>query len=266
MGNHYHLLLRTPNSNLSRAMRHLDGVYTQRFNQLEKRDGPLFRGRYKSILIDANSYLLQVSRYIHLNPVVANIVALPQDYIWSSYSFFLNLSQRPSWLYCDFTLLQLSKNNSLAHYKQFVEADIGQEPMIGLSEGHSLSILGDSGFIEIIKKKELNKTAIDCEVPAAKILKPNIQEILEKICTEFNLATEDLKKPSHYTSMNLYRDLIIFYLSSYCDFSHQVIAEAMGKIKANSVSKLKSRMNLMVKDNILLQGYIEKIKQILGMA
>ncbi len=62
MDNHYHLLLHTPNNNLSRAMRHLNGLYTQRFNKEQKRDGPLFRGRYKSILMYADHYLLQLSR------------------------------------------------------------------------------------------------------------------------------------------------------------------------------------------------------------
>ena len=65
MGNHYHLLVRTPRRNLSRAMRHINGVYTQYHNSLKKTDGPLFRGRYKSINIEASSYLLEVSRYIH---------------------------------------------------------------------------------------------------------------------------------------------------------------------------------------------------------
>ena len=79
MPNHYHLLLSTPSGNLSRAMRHLDGVYTQRFNRRHDRDGHLFRGRYKAILVDADSYLLQVARYIHLNPIKARLVQDPQD-------------------------------------------------------------------------------------------------------------------------------------------------------------------------------------------
>ena len=64
MGNHYHLLLETPNANLSRIMRHFNGVYTQRHNRLKHTDGPLFRGRYKAILVDKDAYLLQLSRYI----------------------------------------------------------------------------------------------------------------------------------------------------------------------------------------------------------
>ena len=68
MNNHYHLLIRTPLANLSRAMRHINGVYSQRYNGLQKTDGPLFRGRFKSIIIDSENYLLRLSRYIHLNP------------------------------------------------------------------------------------------------------------------------------------------------------------------------------------------------------
>jgi len=89
MSNHYHLLVHTPRGNLSRAMRHLDGIYTQRFNKFHQRDGPLMRGRYKAILIDAESYLLQVARYIHLNPVEAALVEKPEQYPWSSFRFYL---------------------------------------------------------------------------------------------------------------------------------------------------------------------------------
>ena len=93
MDNHYHLLLQTPMGNLSKAMRQINGVYTQRYNRLEKTDGPLFRGRYKAILIDKDSYLLQVSRYIHLNPIAANFIKDPADYPWSSYQYYVNKKQ-----------------------------------------------------------------------------------------------------------------------------------------------------------------------------
>ena len=74
MGNHYHLLIRAPRGNLPEAMRHLDSVYTTRLNKDLSKDGPLFRGRYKAILVEADEYLLHVSRYIHLNPLEANLV------------------------------------------------------------------------------------------------------------------------------------------------------------------------------------------------
>jgi putative transposase len=79
-------------------MRHIDGVYTQRFNRLERRDGSLFRGRYRAIIIDAENYLLAVSRYIHRNPIEAGICKFPIDYPWSSYSAFVDPGQKPMWL------------------------------------------------------------------------------------------------------------------------------------------------------------------------
>jgi len=89
IGNHYHLCLRTPRENLSRIMRHVDGIYTQRFNRRHRRDGTLFRGRYKGILIDADEYLAAVVRYIHLNAVAAGLVKMPEAYRWASHQYYL---------------------------------------------------------------------------------------------------------------------------------------------------------------------------------
>ena len=73
MSNHYHLLVKTPEANLGRAMRHINGLYTQRYNRLKQTDGSLFRGRYKAILVEEDSYQLQLSRYIHRNPIGAKM-------------------------------------------------------------------------------------------------------------------------------------------------------------------------------------------------
>lgn len=89
MDNHYHLLVKTPMANLGRAMRHINGVYTQRYNRLKQTDGPLFRGRYKAIVVDSDEYLLHLSKYIHLNPIKANVVERLDDYPWSSYLIYV---------------------------------------------------------------------------------------------------------------------------------------------------------------------------------
>ena len=100
MENHYHLLVKTPRANLSRCMRHIDGIYTQRYNRLRNTDGSLFRGRYKAILVDADSYLLQVSRYIHRNPpeTKVSMVNKLEEYPWSSYVAYINRAICPTWL------------------------------------------------------------------------------------------------------------------------------------------------------------------------
>ena len=104
ISNHYHLLIQTPDANLSRCMRHLNGVYTQRFNQTHQCDGQLFRGRYKSILLDADSYLLELVRYIHRNPLEAGLVEEVNKYPWSSHKGYLSDSKKWNWLHKDFIL------------------------------------------------------------------------------------------------------------------------------------------------------------------
>ena len=115
MDNHYHLLLSTPDGNLSRVMRHLNGVYTQRYNRIMKTDGALFRGRYHAKLIEDDSYKLIVSRYIHLNPLEANLVQKADNYKWSSYRFYLGLAKAPTWLDIGSILQQFNSTKSLSH-------------------------------------------------------------------------------------------------------------------------------------------------------
>src|SRR4030066_1532561 len=89
MNNHYHLLLETPKGNLSQIMRYINGAYSIYFNVKHKRTGHLFQGRYKAILVDADEYAGELSRYIHLNPVRAGIVSKPEQYLWSSYQYYV---------------------------------------------------------------------------------------------------------------------------------------------------------------------------------
>ena len=90
MPNHYHLLLQTPDANLARAMRHINGVYTQRYNRRWKIDGQLFRGRYKCVLVQEANHLLELLRYIHLNPIRAGLCKSVDEYSWSSHPAFLS--------------------------------------------------------------------------------------------------------------------------------------------------------------------------------
>ncbi|WP_259504797.1 REP-associated tyrosine transposase [Shewanella baltica] len=85
MSNHYHLLIETPDANLAKGMRQLNGVYTQKFNRAHARVGHVFQGRYKAILVDKNNYLVELARYIVLNPVRAGMVRSARDWPWSSY-------------------------------------------------------------------------------------------------------------------------------------------------------------------------------------
>ena len=108
MPNHYHLLMQTPQANLSRSMRHINGIYTQRYNRRHSCDGQLFRGRYKSILVEQDSYLLQLMRYIHKNPVKAGLAENPGGYAWSSHRAYLSNAKKWDWVSTDFILSMLT--------------------------------------------------------------------------------------------------------------------------------------------------------------
>ena len=98
MSNHYHFVLETHRANLSRLMRHVNGVYTQRCNRRHQRVGHLFQGRFKAIVVDRDAYLLEVCRYVDLNPVQARLVKRAEDWAWSSYRAHSGLTERPQWL------------------------------------------------------------------------------------------------------------------------------------------------------------------------
>jgi len=129
MGNHYHLLIETPNGNLSKGMRELNGVCTQGFNQRYRRVGHLFQGRYKAILVEKNNHLLSLCRYVVLNPVRVGLIERPEQWRWSSYRATIGLVKRPSFLTVDWTLSQFGGRGkvSVERYRRFVMEGIGKE-------------------------------------------------------------------------------------------------------------------------------------------
>lgn len=122
MNNHYHLLVRTPLANISPAMCLLNGYYAKRFNFKNRIKGPLFGGRFLSPIVVSDPYLLQASKYIHLNPVAAGMVAHPKEYFWSSYRYFSSAYTKCSWLSYDEILEYFgsSRETACRNYQQFV--------------------------------------------------------------------------------------------------------------------------------------------------
>ena len=160
MGNHYHLLVKTPRANLSRAMRHIDGLYTQRHNRRKRTDGPLFRGRYKAIVIDASSYLLQVSRYIHRNPIEMKkpLVDNLKDYPWSSYVAYINKGNAYDWLNRDSVFGELGSRQKYRAYQNYVEQEIETEVDQFYIRKNLPAILGDDDFKKHAHQQALSLT------------------------------------------------------------------------------------------------------------
>ena len=157
MDNHYHLISETPDGNLSVGMRQLNGVYTQAFNKRHKRVGHLFQGRYKAILIQRENYLLEVCRYLVLNPVRAKLVQRPDMWKWSSYRATVGKEKPHACLTTKWILSQFGNSKSIAEKEcqKFIQAGIKQETIWKSVKGQS--ILGGEEFsstlIEYLKGK-----------------------------------------------------------------------------------------------------------------
>ena len=147
MTNHYHLLVETPEGNLSRGMRQLNGVYTQRFNRRHGRVGHVFQGRYKAILVQRDNYLLELARYVVLNPVRADMVQDAADWPWSSYRSVVGQANAPDWLDRDRLLAQFGqqRNQAMQAYIRFVRDGVGK-PSPWEHIQHQV-FLGDEAFV-----------------------------------------------------------------------------------------------------------------------
>ncbi|MFC2091480.1 transposase [Elusimicrobiota bacterium] len=162
MSNHYHLLIETPDGNLSISMRYLNGVYTQKFNRKNNKVGHVFQGRFKSILVDKESYLLELCRYIELNPVREQLISKPEDWQYSSYPSRIRVSDSQDLIENNFILEQFDKDlvSSIELYKQFISDGINKKG-IKFSKG---IVLGNDDFKNkiqsYIEKRALSKEII----------------------------------------------------------------------------------------------------------
>ncbi len=182
LGTHYHLLLHTPRGNISRAMRHLDGIYTQRYNRLRGLDGPLFRGRYKAILVDADGYLLQASRYIHLNPVEGGLVESAGGYRWSSYRAYLGEVKAQRWFNLETTLGMVGGPGARVKYRAFVEEGVDEETRAFYGKKRREPILGGEEFWSVVTSR-LGRLRDSREVPEARRLRRlTVGAITARVC------------------------------------------------------------------------------------
>ena len=193
MDNHYHLLIETPQANLVRGMRRLNGVYTQWFNRRRKKSGHVFQGRYKSILVDKDNYLLELCRYIVLNPVRAEMVKAPGEWGWSSYRASVGASVVPKWLAVDEVISLFSGGRS--NYRKFVMEGIGQGTVW---EGLTGQIyLGGESFLERMQDMADGKPVRGVAKVQRQPRMAKAPEILGRVAQEFGIAVERVLERRH---------------------------------------------------------------------
>jgi putative transposase len=154
MSNHYHLLVRSQRANLSRALHWFSGTYTRRFNNRHGRSGHLFQGRFKSMLVENDAYILQLSCYIHRNPLRAGLVKRLADYPWSSYLAYAYGRRIPPWLSIEPMLSQFKKANPRRAYRQKVQRYADEETRLWEDFRHGF-ILGSKEFVKSIRSRFL---------------------------------------------------------------------------------------------------------------
>ena len=192
MGSHYHLLIETPEGNLCQGMRQLNGIYTQAFNRRHNRSGHLFQGRYKAILVEKESYLLTLCRYIVLNPVAARMVSSPEAWAWSSYGATVGLTPVPDLLTTDWTLNQFALNRPEAcrRYIEFIYQGFGQRsPWEDLRGG---ILLGEEEFVDRLRPQLAQKGSQE-EVPRSQRLahRPGLIDLLTGDIRDRRLAARE---------------------------------------------------------------------------
>ena len=166
MTDHYHIVIETPDANLSQGMRQLNGVYTQLFNRTHSRAGPIFQGRFKAILVDKESYLLDLARYVVLNPLRAKMVRQLERWPWSSYRATCGQAPKPDWLQTDFILSQFARQRARARVKYiaFVDEGKGLDSVWNHLQGQIY--LGSASFIKKMQSKLDQKPKL-LEIPKA---------------------------------------------------------------------------------------------------
>ncbi len=234
MPNHYHLLIETPRANLSRGMRHLNGVYTQSLNRRHKRTGHVFQGRFKSILVEKERHLLEVARYVVLNPVRAKMVQHPRQWKWSSYRATAGEISSPAFLSTGWLLEQLDRQAKRAHltYRRFVKDGGGHSLWDDLRGG---LLLGNEEFADRMRTL-LHDTVQSKEIPREErmLAKPTLEELFQGVGTDKALRNERIYAGARE------HDYTLFELQDYVGLHYSTISRIVGRIGEARRSKNKT--------------------------
>lgn len=240
MSNHYHLIIETPRANLSKIMHSINSSYTTYINISQKRSGQLFQGRYKACLVEHDNYLLELSRYLHLNPVRAKIVERPEEYPYSSYRSYIQEDGED--IICrDLIWKMVSEDkpdDAASRYKDFVNISIDKEIKNPLKQAHGGMILGEKAFIkntmQRLKGMDLHKVDISYRRQPNKIC--DSDSIIDKICSYFEKSRDDL-----FNEKGEGRNIALYLIKRYTSLSNKQIGKIFGNISYSAVAKVYHR-------------------------
>lgn len=262
MSNHYHLLVETPEANLSLAMQWINVSYATYFNRKRGRYGHLFQGRFKAILIDADEYLKHLSRYIHLNPVRAKMVSQPAEYQWSSYGAFIGENKalrflETSWLMSNFGRTKKEANRNYQDFVEKVDVKALENPSKQVTGGF---LLGDADFVNWVKETFLSERNDEKEIPQLKKLKPKVslEKVVQAVTQEFNCSPERIIAKGR--KKNKAREVALYIARDMSGMSCRDLGDYFGGVSGALITIMHKRIAAESKRNRRLKRRIDKIR------
>jgi len=264
MDNHYHLLLRTNRANLSKSMQWLGTTYTTIFNLCHSRKGHLFQGRFKSILVENESYLMQLSCYIHRNPLRAGLVGRLLDYPWSSYPAYAYNRRCPDWLKTDLILSRFGTDNSGRRaYREKVQRYADEKKSIWEDVKHGI-IFGSQAFVNRIKKDYLSgEPQADIPVYQRFADDRDLGDIIDAASAVLKIDIQKLRCSRRISNADMSsRDMLIYHLWQSGRFSNSEIGSQIG-LTISSISRRAGNFQSRLDRDKKVQTTYDKFKSII---
>ncbi|NIR12420.1 MAG: transposase, partial [Desulfobacterales bacterium] len=252
----------TPNANISKVMHFVNGSYTNYVNRKRDRSGHLFQGRYRAIVIERDSYLLELSRYLHLNPVRAKMVRRPEEYPHSSYESYI--TRKKEQFVCRdliWEMISSDRRNAPKSYREFVEKAIDDDLENPLKSVYAGVILGGSRFIkdvlgslkeEILQREEVSHRR---ELQGAW----SADEVIAAVASHFKVSRNEVLQENKE-----YRNIALYLIKRCTDMTNRRIGEIFGAMSASGVAKANQRFGKKLERDNSLRKRVEKIRIILS--
>ena len=228
MSNHFHIFLRLTSGNLSTGMHDLQSGYASVFNERHQREGTLFQGRFKSILVEDSGYAWTLSRYLHLNPCRARLVSMPEEYPWSTYRYYLNPDGAPEWLDWKTVLSEFSGTESAARiaYRRFVMQGISQPIENPFQKTYEGVLLGSPEFVA--RRRHL----IEDEKPGVHQTRRSatIANVLAIVAQDFQIGIEEIKRRGRHS--NIAREVVLWLTRETVKESITIVSAEFGISRA----------------------------------
>ena len=253
MTNHVHFAIKVNDTSLSSIIQNLAFRYTRYINKKQGRIGHLFQGRFKSILVDKNRYLNELIRYIHLNPVRANLVNLPENYPWSTHRAYLSLDKY-AWLNCDEILKNFGSTQIEAakNYQEFILEGIRSELEIDFKSGFSQGILGDQHFIQQFLNIPIKPKYQEVKLP----------ELVSKICNHYALSISNLRNPTKNRQESYVCAILALFVRKTPNISLRELAIFL-ECEPSGLSKLANRLEKKCLNHPSLKSDLIKLRSTL---